>query len=89
MKSDEPYEGRLQFDVPRHRITMGFEEDWPRMNCVPEWFTVEPDEAHQYMVENVDSGLKQTVSGKVLSRGLAIRLEAGKPLRLQVLPVAP
>ncbi|MCH5377062.1 MAG: hypothetical protein JJ992_24125, partial [Planctomycetes bacterium] len=27
MRSDAPYEGRLQFDVPRHRTTMGFEQD--------------------------------------------------------------
>ena len=24
IKSDQPYEGRLQFDIPRHRLTMGF-----------------------------------------------------------------
>ena len=44
MESDKPYRGRLQFDVPRHRLTMGFQQDWPRMNAVPEWFVVEPDE---------------------------------------------
>ncbi|UCG33936.1 MAG: hypothetical protein JSU68_04725, partial [Phycisphaerales bacterium] len=46
MQSDRPYEGRIQFDIPRHRIHMGFRQDWPRMNAVPEWFTVEPDDAH-------------------------------------------
>jgi hypothetical protein len=86
MKSDEPYEGRLQFDVPRHRITMGFEVDWPRMNAVPEWFTVEPDDAHGYTVEDVDRGSPRTVSGKTLSEGLPVRLEPGQPLRLLVLP---
>jgi len=86
MKSAEPYEGKLQFDVPRHRIIMGFEQDWPRMNAVPEWFTVEPDESHRYRVEDVGGGSAQVVSGKSLSEGFLVRLEPGKPLRLVVRP---
>ncbi|MFH1924202.1 MAG: hypothetical protein ABIP48_30475 [Planctomycetota bacterium] len=86
MKSAEPYEGRLEFDVPRHRLYMGFEQDWPRMNAVPEWFTVEPDETHQYKVEDVEAGTTQLVSGKSLSEGLPVRLEPGKPLKLIVQP---
>ncbi|NQT86844.1 hypothetical protein HQ560_08780 [bacterium] len=85
MASEEPYEGRLQFDIPRHRLTMGFRQDWPRMNAVPEWFTVEPDDGHQYRVAKVD-GAAQILSGAHLSKGLLVRLEGGKPLRLTVLP---
>jgi hypothetical protein len=84
MKSDELYEGRLQFDIPRHRLYMGFEQDWPRMNAVPEWFTVEPDESHKYEVKFAGSGERKVVSGKLLSEGLPIRVEAGKALRLIV-----
>lgn len=86
MKSAEAYAGRIQFDTPRHRLYLGFEQDWPRMNAVPEWFTVEPDETHQYEVADVDAGSTRTVSGKTLSDGLAVRVEAGKPLRLIVRP---
>ncbi|MCL4694333.1 MAG: hypothetical protein KJ060_17720 [Candidatus Hydrogenedentes bacterium] len=85
MECDEAYTGRLYFDVPRHRITMGFEEDWPRMNAVPEWFTVEPDDAHQYTVEEID-GDTRVVSGRLLSEGLPIELEPGAPLRLIIKP---
>lgn len=63
---------------------MGFEQDWPRMNAVPEWFTVEPDEAHLYEVKSVDRGTSQSTSGKSLDEGLPVRLEPGKPLRLVV-----
>ena len=84
MKSDSSYEGLLQFDVPRHRLYMGFEQDWPRMNAVPEWFTVEPDESHLYKVKNVDAATTVAVSGKSLSEGLPVRIEAGKPVRLIV-----
>lgn len=87
LQSDESYQGRLQFDVPRHRITMGFEEDWPRMNAVPEWFTVEPDDAHDYEVQDVDTGSVQQISGIELSRGMPIHLEPSKPLRLVVKPM--
>lgn len=84
MKSDRAYEGRIQFDVPRHRIFMGFEQDWPRMNSVPEWFTVSPDESHVYRVEDFDATSTQIVSGKRLSEGLPVELKPNKPLRLVV-----
>ena len=86
MKCDQPYEGRLQFDIPRHRIYMGFRQDWPRMNAVPEWFTVEPDETHRYQVEDVDAASTRVFSGKALRDGLPVRLKPGKPLRLVVRP---
>jgi hypothetical protein len=84
MTSNRPYEGRLQFDIPRHRLYMGFEKDWPRMNAMPEWFTVEPDESHQYRVEEVDKGQTKIVSGKMLIEGLPVHVEPDKPLRLIV-----
>jgi hypothetical protein len=86
MQSDEPYEGRLQFDIPRHRIYMGFRRDWPRMNAIPEWFTVEPDESHKYKVKDVGAATERLVSGKSLSDGLPVHLEPAKPLRLIVQP---
>lgn len=47
---------------------------------------MEPDETHQYEVKDVDAGSSQTVSGKTLSEGLAVRIQPGKPLRLLVTP---
>lgn len=87
MKSDQPYEGLLQFDIPRHRLYMGFEQDWPRMNAVPEWFTVEPDESHRYRVEDVDAPWTKVVSGKSLSEGFPVRIGPDRPLRLKVIPM--
>ena len=45
LQSGQDYAGHLEFDIPRHRLYMGFEQDWPRMNTLPEWFVVEPDSA--------------------------------------------
>ena len=43
-------EGRLLFDVPRHKTVMHMPIDWPRINQFPEWFTVQAD--RQYSIEN-------------------------------------
>ena len=56
------------------------------MNAVPEWFTVEPDQEHQYIVEDVDRKTEQVVTGKSLSQGLPVRVETERPLRLIVRP---
>jgi hypothetical protein len=87
LTSDKPYEGKLVFDIPRHRHYMGFKKDWPRMNTVPEWFTVEPDEEHRYVVSNGEETVDHT--GKALHAGLPVRLEAGESLRLTVKPKRP
>jgi Arc/MetJ family transcription regulator len=42
MKSDQAYEGRMQFDIPRHRLYQGFKQDWPRMNAVSSPTTPQP-----------------------------------------------
>ncbi|MBW7989150.1 MAG: hypothetical protein FVQ84_03915 [Planctomycetes bacterium] len=84
VKSDKAYKGFLQFDIPRHRLYMGFKQDWPRMNAMPEWYTVEPDESHLYRVEDIDAKWTRIVSGKSLSEGLPIHVEPDRPLRLVV-----
>ncbi|MCP4783689.1 MAG: hypothetical protein GY903_10265 [Fuerstiella sp.] len=81
LKSDKPYEGKLVFDLPRHRDYIGFRKDWPRMNTIPEWFTV--DQEKNYTVEH-DSA-KKTYTGAQLHDGLPVSLKAeGKQvLRVQ------
>ena len=86
LKSDKLYTGKLVFDIPRHREFIGFQKDWPRMNTVPEWFTVEPDETHQYTIENADTGETEVYTGKSLRDGLPVRLDASKSLRIIVTP---
>jgi len=82
MKSDKPWSGKLCFDIPRHREYMGFAKDWPRMNTLPEWFTVET--GRQYTVWDLDSGEKTTRAGKELHEGLDITLPAGVQRRLAI-----
>jgi hypothetical protein len=82
LRSDKPWSGRLVFDKPRHRLEMGFSRDWPRMNTMPEWFTVEPDAA--YLIENPATGKTTHHRGGELIAGLKLELKPGVELRLVV-----
>ena len=84
LKSDAPYEGKVVFDIPRHRRHIGFKRDWPRMNTLPEWFTVEAD--NHYTVHGL-ADAPATYSGKQLAEGLQVSLQPGEELQLTVTPV--
>ena len=84
MRAKEDYRGMLEFDLPRHRVYMGFAKDWPRMNTLPEWFTVEPEGA--YTVRYGDKP-PRTYTGRQLHAGLEVSVEAGKTLRVDVKPM--
>ena len=76
------FTGKLVFDIPRHRIYMGFKKDWPRMNTMPEWFTVEP--AQTYTVKNLTDGTSAKHTGKQLHAGLKVTVKAGSELKLTI-----
>jgi len=84
IRSDKPWSGRLVFDVPRHRLYMGFARDWPRMNTLPEWFTVEPERS--YVVRDLRAGTETTFTGEQLHQGLPLEVKAGGEVRLLVSP---
>jgi hypothetical protein len=82
MKSDQPWSGKLHFDIPRHKEYLGFTKDWPRMNTLPEWFTVEASQ--KYSFADVDSGSQRTLAGKQLSEGIDVTLLGGEEKCLAV-----
>ena len=86
VRAKEDYEGVLEFDLPRHRVYMGFEKDWPRMNTIPEWFTVEPQGL--YLVRTPGSEVTRTFTGQQLHGGLAVKVKAGETLKLEVTPAS-
>ena len=86
VKSDRPWSGRLCFDIPRHREYMGFAHDWPRMNTLPEWFTVEP--ARKYAVGDPTSNSPKRYAGRQLHDGLPVTLEAGAAKELLIAELA-
>ncbi|MDC0936338.1 hypothetical protein OAS39_08615 [Pirellulales bacterium] len=82
MKAGSDWSGKLVFDIPRHRLYIGFKRDWPRMNTLPEWFTVEP--VQKYVVKDVVSGTQKSYTGKQLHEGLPIALKSATERRLQI-----
>ena len=84
VKAEKAWSGRLLFDIPRHKAYMGFAHDWPRMNTLPEWFTVEPGAS--YTVRNLTAGSEATHTGQKMAVGVPLALEAGEEVRLVVEP---
>jgi len=82
MKAEKAWSGRLVFDVPRHKVYMGFQHDWPRMNTLPEWFTVEA--GRTYTVRDPSGGEAKTYTGKEMAEGIPVHLEPGRERRLEV-----
>jgi len=82
LTAEEAWEGRLLFDVPRHRVHMKLPMDWPRINQFPEWFTVEAEAS--YTVRDLAAGAAATHTGRAMAEGVPIRLEPGREVRLEV-----
>jgi hypothetical protein len=84
LKSDEPWQGRLIFDIPRHREIMHLPMDYPRINQYPEWFTVESNATYRVTRDRKS----EDISGASLRNGLDVALEPGKPqaIRLALSP---
>ena len=41
LSAEQPWEGRVIFDRPRHKLLMHLPLDYPRINQFPEWFTTQ------------------------------------------------
>ena len=78
--ADEPWQGNILFDVPRHRIHMQLPLDYPRINQFPEWFTV--DATKKYAVSIGSQESRKMVFGSELIEGLPIQLSPGSEVRL-------
>jgi hypothetical protein len=84
-RAEEPWSGKLVFDLPRHREYMRLPMDYPRINQFPEWFTVESNATY-----TVAQGRQtRTMTGSELRAGLDVRLDQGEELVLSVHPAKP
>jgi hypothetical protein len=73
--ADKKWEGKILFDVPRHKTIMKMPLDWPRINQFPEWFTVEAEKS--YTGRDLTSNSKEALTGKQLHEGITLHLEPG------------
>jgi hypothetical protein len=85
IKAKGEYEGKIVFDIKRHKHYVNFSRDWPRMNTLPEWFTVELD--RRYKVSDLRTGQVETYAGRQLHEGLLIRLDAEETGIFHVEPI--
>lgn len=85
VKANNDYEGKIVFDIKRHRHYVRFQKDWPRINTLPEWFTVELEK--RYTVEDFRTGRTQTFTGEQLHNGIQIRLRSTETATLYVEPI--
>jgi FAD dependent oxidoreductase len=84
IKADGRWQGKLVFDAPRHQTIMKMPLDWPRVNQLPEWFTVK--DRTRYMVHDVATNSKMAYTGRQLADGLPMTLERGVERHLLVEP---
>jgi hypothetical protein len=82
IKSDKPWSGKLCFDIPRHREYLGFAKDYPRMNTLPEWFTVQPDQVYTITAPEME----RAATGKYLNNGLPLTLKPNQQKTLTIHP---
>lgn len=81
MRSEKAWQGILEFDLSRHRLYMGFAKNWPRMNTIPEWFTVDPGQHYAVTVGSADP---KTYTGAQLHHGLAVSLEPNQEVQIVI-----
>jgi hypothetical protein len=79
--ADQPWDGRVKFDRPRHKVLMHLPLDYTRINQFPEWFTVQSDARYQV---KLDSGRPQKENGAQLAEGVPVKLKGGQTLLLEV-----
>jgi hypothetical protein len=82
LSADQPWEGRIIFDRPRHRDAMHLPLDYPRINQFPEWFTVDAD--RRYAVSPKPASSTVEVDGRGLLAGFPVALRPGNKARMTV-----
>lgn len=82
LTAETDWEGKLVFDVPRHKTILHLPIDYPRINQFPEWFTAE--EGMEYSIVSSQKNLTGKFTGKQLTEGLPVKLNAGEKLVVSV-----
>ena len=80
MTTEQPWQGKLHFDQPRHKTIMKMPLDYPRINQFPEWYTVDAERTYSLRI----GPETKTFSGQALIDGIPLTLKAGEKLTVQV-----
>lgn len=83
VRAGSAWTGRVTFDAPRFRQTMGFASDYPRMNYLPAYFVAEP--TARYRVTNLTARTPpEERTGAALIAGYEVTIPAGGRVDLAV-----
>ncbi len=82
IRADKKWNGKLLFDVPRHKTIMNLPIDWPRINQFPEWFTV--DAGSRYVLDLASGETLGPFTGQQLRDGIELDLKAGEEKRFVI-----
>ena len=74
IQAETDWEGKIIFDTPRHKTNFNLPFDWPRINQMPEWFTVEDNSTYKIKMNN--ESVKST--GQEMRGGIPVKLSPGK-----------
>jgi hypothetical protein len=74
------WEGTLYADSARHKTVWNMPENYPRINALPEWFTVSA--TGEYVLEEEGSRLRRTYTGAELIAGIPLSISSGDRLML-------
>lgn len=80
--ADQPWEGRLIFDIPRHKTLLHLPLDYPRINQFPEWYTVEPERVYEVTAQSNATAIRTT--GTDLRKGFPVQVKPGEPWSVTV-----
>lgn len=82
LSAEQDWQGRLRLDAPRHALFWKMPRNYPRVNSLPEWFTVQPERA--YRLTDLDSGAVRQVGGAELISGLPLTLDGSNGRKLNL-----
>jgi hypothetical protein len=76
ISSENPWQGKLTFDYPRHKEILHLPVDYPRINQFPEWFTVA--DLENYELIDYNKKTKTQKSGAELRNGIELNINGGE-----------
>ncbi len=79
--SEWKWDGKLKFDIPRHKENLKMPFDYPRLNQFPEWFTVVKNKIYIVRVNDRED----KVSGEQLLGGIPLSLTANGKIQVRII----
>ena len=81
LSAEEDWTGKLYFDAPRHQTIWQMPDEYPRLNQLPEWYTIDPDSTYQLLTNRGES---YTFIGQDLINGIPWTISAQEGQQIQL-----